>query len=159
MIKRFAPLMLLVIMLSSILAACGSSTGGGDDALPVYNGAKSIALTDELKKNQSIIDGQKRGAKFELYSSGDDPTKIKTFYADELKKKGWIEDNSIIGGSSTGPQIEQLGGFVLAYTKGEKAVFYLALPKELAGFAGITGLGEKDLLITVSSGTKASLIS
>jgi hypothetical protein len=155
MFKKFISIMGLMLLLSVLLVACGGTTVKTED-LPKYANAKTLTLSEAAKKN--FADVEKKGAKLEAFSSSDGATTVKSFYADELKKKGWSENKSLLKGAELEQlsTLESVGGFVLIYTKGDQAVLYMGLPGTVGSSLGFSEVGQKDTLVIVASGSKNS---
>lgn len=155
MFKKFISIMGLVLILTVLLTACGGTTVSTED-LPKYTNAKTLTLSEAAKKN--FADVEKKGAKLEAFSSTDQSTKVKSFYADELKKKGWSENKNLLKAAEMEQlsTIESIGGFVLIYTKGEQAAMYMGLPGVAGSSLGFSGVGPQDTLVIVATGSKNS---
>jgi hypothetical protein len=159
MFKKLIPLMVLAALLSVVLVACGDSATTVD--LPSYSGAKTLTMTDAAKKGLNVDDVSKKGGKIEAFSTTDEATKVKSFYADELTKKGWSEDKNLLSSDemqSLG-SIEKVGGFALIFSKGDQAVMYLGVPGVAGSALGFSEVGQKDTLVIVASGSKDSIRS
>jgi hypothetical protein len=155
MLKKFTLIMGLVLLLSVFLTACGSNTTTTED-LPKYTNAKTLTISEITKK--SFQDVEKKGAKLEAFSSSDGATKVKSFYAEELKKKGWNENTTLLKSADMEQlkTIESIGGFILVYSKGDQAVLYMGLPGIAGSSLGFSEVGQEDTLVIVATGSKNS---
>jgi hypothetical protein len=155
MFKKIISFLSLVLLLSGLLTACGGTMVKTED-LPKYANAKTLTMSEIAKKNFQEV--EKKGAKLEAFSTTDVATKVKSFYTDELKKKGWSENQSLLKAEEMAQfkTIESVGGFILIYTKGEQAVMYMGLPGIVGSSLGFSEVGQQDTVVLLAIGSKNS---
>ena len=99
----------------------------------------------------------------DAYTTSDETTKMKSFYAAEYIKAGWSDITSLAigqsGGADTITQLESLGAFIQLYMKNGTAVGLIGFPGAIAGALNIDGVGAKDSIVIVISGSASGFTS
>ncbi len=155
MFRRFAPVLVIVMVLSLALVACGDEKAATNpDAIPSYTGATTVTVPAVLKTQiDTGIKDQVKSAKYDFFKTADTGTKVKTFFSDNLAKNGWKDMTGALKMDDL-KQMEAMGVFALGYEKGTKAVAIVGFPGTLSALMGLDGVGENDTLYMVISGEK-----
>jgi hypothetical protein len=143
-------------------AASGTTAAGTTTALgPAYPGLKKISLPSAVTDQFASSLASLPNSTVEAYTTSDETTKMKSFYAAEYPKAGWADVTSLAtgaaGGADTLSQLETLGAFIQIYSKGTTAVGLIGFPGAIAGALNIDGVGAKDSIIIVISGSASGL--
>lgn len=134
--------------------------------LPVYPNLKKFDLSPELLKqyeatvNTFNSSGFSSGdARVAVYSTGEDVSKLKSFYIDELEKAGWHNLTTLLS-ASVAPatrdfitQLEKAGGFVLIYQKDNLVTTIFGGPSQIAKLMGFNEIAPNEFALVVNLGT------
>ncbi len=143
-------------------AASGTTAAGPATALgPAYPGLKKISLPSTVTDQFASSLGSLPNSTVEAFTTTDETTKMKSFYTTEYPKAGWADVTSLAtgaaGGADTISQLETLGAFIQIYSKGTTAVGLIGFPGAIAGALNIEGVGAKDSIVIVISGSASGL--
>ncbi len=133
-------------------AAIGTSGTTSTVKMPLYPGAKSVEVPAAIKTQLSASLGNARSVTSSAYLVSGKADAVKTFYETEMVKAGWKDYTSAMAGSgqmnSQLATFEQMGGWLLGYTKTPDIAVLMLLPGDLGAAFGITAApGDQILLV------------
>ena len=177
MFRRFAPICVIVLVVSLALVACGDPTATTIPAattttaapttaaktvaattaataagnIPTYIGGTSVTLPASLQPVADSLKTSVKESSVTAYKTADAPDKVKSGFADSFKKDGWEDKTSTMGADTK--SLEATGAFILFYQKGtSNAAAVVGFPGQIAAAMGVTDVAATGTLYIVISG-------
>jgi hypothetical protein len=157
-----------VLFLFVFKSSTSSSAATDSNGVPTYPSLKKLDLPADQTGQITSVMGNIKGAKIDVFTTADAPTKISDFYKSEFTKGGWKDaTEEFLKGSGTDAaqlkQAEAFGILYLIYQKDSNIAAIISLPGSLltafGGSNAIPGVSATDTLLFIVSGPKDVLNS